>query len=210
MNVNSSNDCLSVTPEKTNSDVYSNLENMWKNSSKKIIISHLNINSIRNKFDFLADIVKNNIDISMISESKLDVSFPHSQFLMGGFGKPFHFDRNRNGGIMLFTRCDISAFLLISTYKNPFEICYVELNFRKKKWLLNWSYHPNNNNMESHLNGLSRSIDSLLSKYENMVLLGDFNSCVDDSPMIGFCETCKLCNLHVSKIRRILHLYICY
>ena len=88
---------------------------------------------------------------------------------MGGFGKPFHFDRNRNGGIMLFTRCDISAFLLISTYKNPFESCYVELNFRKKKWLLNWSYHPNNNNMESHLNGLSRSIDSLLLKYENIV-----------------------------------------
>ena len=53
---------------------------MWKNSSKKIIISHLNINSIRNKFDFLADIVKDNIDILMISESKLDVSFPHSQF----------------------------------------------------------------------------------------------------------------------------------
>ena len=106
--------------------------------------------------------------------------------------------------------CDISAFLPISTYNNPFESCYVELNFRKKKWLLNWSYHSNNNNMESHLNGLSRSIDSLLSKYGNIVLLGDFNSCVDDSPIIGFCETWKLCNLHVSKIRRILHVYICY
>ena len=98
--MNSRNDCLSVTPEKTNSDVYSNLENMCQNNSKKIIISHLNINSVRNKFDFLADIVKENIDILMISESKLDVSFPHSQFLMGEFGKPFHFDRNRNGGIM--------------------------------------------------------------------------------------------------------------
>ena len=51
--VNSGNDCLPVTPEKTNSDVYSNLENIRKNNSKKIIIVHLNINSIRNKFDFL-------------------------------------------------------------------------------------------------------------------------------------------------------------
>ena len=76
---------------------------MRKNNSKKIIIAHLNINSIRNKFDFLADIVKDNIDVLMISESKLDDSFPDSQFLIEGFGKPFRLDRNRNGGgIMLF------------------------------------------------------------------------------------------------------------
>ena len=78
--MNSGNDCLSVTPEKTNSDVYSNLENIRKNNSKKIIIAHLNINSIRNKFDFLADIIKDNIDILMISESKLDDSFPKVSF----------------------------------------------------------------------------------------------------------------------------------
>ena len=53
----------------------------------------------------------------------------------------------------------------------------------------------NNNNIESHLLCLSRSIDSLSSKYENIILLGDFNSCMDDSPMIGFCETYKLRNL---------------
>ena len=74
--MNCGNDCLSVTPEKANSDVYSNLENIRKNDSKQIIIAHLNINSIRNKFDILADIVTDNINILMISESKLDDSFP--------------------------------------------------------------------------------------------------------------------------------------
>ena len=107
---NSDNDWLSVTPEKTNLDIYSNLENIRKSNSKKIFIGHLNINSIRNKFDFLADIVKDNVDILMISESKLDDSFPDSQVLRQGFGKPFRLDRNRNGGgIMLFIRSDISA-----------------------------------------------------------------------------------------------------
>ena len=140
----------------------------------------------------MADIIKDNIDIFMISESKLDDSFPDSQFLIEGFGKPFRLDRNRNGGgIMLFIRSDIPA-KVISTDKNPFESFYVELNFRKKKCLLNCSYNPNNNNIELHLNCLSRSIDSLSSKYENIILLGDFNSCMDDSPMIGFCETYKL------------------
>ena len=110
----------------------------------------------------------------MISESKLDDSFLDSQFLIEGFGKSFRLDRNRNGrGIMLFIQSDIFA-KVISTNKNPFESFYVKLNFRKKKWLLNCSYNPNNNNIESHLNFLSRSIDSLSSKYENIILLGDF------------------------------------
>ena len=33
------------------------------------------------------------------------------------------------------------------------------------------------------------------SKYENIVLLCYFNSCIDDFPMIGFSETYKLRNL---------------
>ena len=63
----SGNDCLFVTPGETNSDVYSNLENLRKNNSKKIIIAHQNIYWIRNKFDFLADTIKDNIDILMVS-----------------------------------------------------------------------------------------------------------------------------------------------
>ena len=76
--MNSDHDSLPVTLEKTNSDVYTNLENIRKYNSKKIITAHLNINSIRQKLDFFADIVKDNIDILMTSESKLHGSFPDS------------------------------------------------------------------------------------------------------------------------------------
>ena len=83
---------------------------MRNNNANKIIIAHLNMNSVGNKFDISADIVKDNVDILMISESKLDDSFPDSQVLRQGFGKPFRLDRNRNGGgIMLFIRSDIPA-----------------------------------------------------------------------------------------------------
>ena len=74
---------------------------MRKSNSKKIIIAHLNINSIKNKFDFLADIVKANVDILMISESQID-DFPDGQFLKERFGKSFHLNRNRNGGGIMF------------------------------------------------------------------------------------------------------------
>ena len=102
----------------------------------------------------------------MMSEPKLDDSFPDSQFLIEGFGNTFHLEWNRNGGgNMLFIRSDVPA-KVISTDRNPFESFYVKLKFRKKKWLLNFAYSSNNNNMESHLICLSRSIDLLSSKYE--------------------------------------------
>ena len=40
------------------------------------VIGHININSIRNKFEMLFTMVKDNIDILMVSETKLDSSFP--------------------------------------------------------------------------------------------------------------------------------------
>ena len=65
----------------------------------------------------------------MISETKVDDSFPDGQFFLDGFGKPFRLDRNRNGGgIMLFIRNDIPA-KVVSTDDSPIESFYVELNF---------------------------------------------------------------------------------
>ena len=51
---------------------------------KKLVVGHLNINSIRTKFDFLVYRVQKNTDTLMISETKLDESFLSSQFLLDG------------------------------------------------------------------------------------------------------------------------------
>ena len=83
----------------------------------KLIFGHLNINFLRNKFDLLGEQVKGSIDILMVSEMKLNDSFPEGQFLMEGFHSPFRFDRNRNGGgIMLYIREDISLNYLVMTF----------------------------------------------------------------------------------------------
>ena len=54
---------------------------------KNIIIAHLNINSIRNKFDALVHIINGNVDILVIVETKLDETFPENQFRINGFQK---------------------------------------------------------------------------------------------------------------------------
>ena len=53
-----------------------NLNFVRKDNPKRIIIVLLNINSLRNKFDSLMSKIKNDIDILMISETKLDDSIP--------------------------------------------------------------------------------------------------------------------------------------
>ena len=63
----------------------SRLMEMKAQSSDKLILGHLNINSIQNKFEALKFIIGNNIDILLISETKLDDSFPSAQFLIKGF-----------------------------------------------------------------------------------------------------------------------------
>ena len=68
----------------------------------------------------------------MISETKLDPSFPTGQFHIHGFSEPYRFDRNSSGGgIVLYIREDISSKLILT--KMTVEGFFVEINFRKKK-----------------------------------------------------------------------------
>ena len=74
------------------------LNELVTKNNKKLIIGHLNINFIENKFEALVSLVKDKLDIIMISETKIDESFPESQFTIEGYSKPFRRDRNCNGG----------------------------------------------------------------------------------------------------------------
>ena len=57
----------------------------------------------------------------MIWETKVDDTFPDSQFFLDGFGKPFRLDRNRTSrGITLFIRNDIPA-KVVFTDDRPIE-----------------------------------------------------------------------------------------
>ena len=73
-------------------------------------MAQLNISSIRNKFRFLEKDICANLDILLISETKLDDSFPSAQFLLDGFSKPYRLERCSNGGgILLYIRDDIPS-----------------------------------------------------------------------------------------------------
>ena len=56
--------------------------------SAKLVIAHININSLRNKFELLTEKIKENVDMLLISETKIDENFPDSQFKIDGFSNP--------------------------------------------------------------------------------------------------------------------------
>ena len=66
-------------------------------SPDKLILGHVNVNSIRNKFDSLMYMLDKNVDIFLISETKLDDWFPSAQFKIG-LTTPYRYDRNDKGG----------------------------------------------------------------------------------------------------------------
>ena len=62
-------------------------------SPKNVIIGYLNIYSLRNKFAAVEELIKEKIDIGLISEIKTDESFPNQQFKING-SKTFRRDRD--------------------------------------------------------------------------------------------------------------------
>ena len=110
------------------------LNSLKINNLNRVIFGHLNINSIRNKFEDLKHIVKDKIDILLISETKIDNSFPASQFCIKGYSKPYRYDRDIfGGGIIAYFREDIPCRELKS-HKMPCntEGSFVEVNIREK------------------------------------------------------------------------------
>ena len=115
-----------------------NLKPLRKENPDRPIFAQININSTRNKFQFLALQVINNVDVLLVSEAKFDDSFPTAQFLSDGFSKSYILDRCSNGGgILLYVKDDISSRLL-TDHRLPdnVECLFTEINIRNKKWIV--------------------------------------------------------------------------
>ena len=83
------------------------LNNIRLKNRKRSIIGQLKINSIRNNVDFLCSEISPNLDLLIVSETKLDDSFPTTQFLMSGFFKLGCFSNGE--GLLLYIRGDITS-----------------------------------------------------------------------------------------------------
>ena len=112
-----------------------------------------------------------------------------------GFTPPYRTDRTAHGGgLMLFVREDIPSKLLPNI--NPScntENIFPEINLRSKKWLMSGSYNPNVSHIQNHTVNLSKNL--YWSKYENSIVISDFNAEMTNNYLEELCASYNLKNL---------------
>ena len=100
------------------------------------------------------------------------------------------------GGIIIYIRNHIPRTPLKNLpFPKNLEGIFIEMYLRKYKWLLFDGYNPSEGNIESFLKGIGAVLDHHMTKYENFLLLGDFNSELSENAMKEFCDTYNLTNL---------------
>ena len=112
------------------------LVDLRNNFPQNPIISYLNINSLRNKIFHLREICdKAPVDILCIDETKIDPSFPDSQFHIDGYQfPPFRKDRDKNGGgKIVYVKNDLIAKRIDSFEGENGEFICLEIKISKKK-----------------------------------------------------------------------------
>ena len=100
-----------------------------------IIFSYLNLNSVWNKFKNMCSLIAENVDIWIVAKTKLDSSFPTTQFVIPGFHHPIRLDINRrSGGLLVYVKGPIPARVLTG-FSTPADtqIIIFEINLRKEK-----------------------------------------------------------------------------
>ena len=116
----------------------------------KLILLETNLKQCKN-------IIENAFDVFLISETKIDNSF--SQFSVNGY-RMFQHDRNCfGGGLCLFVKDSIAPKQLNSHKENiGVEAIHLEINIRKRKWLIIGIYKPPSQNNSLFLENFSNNL----------------------------------------------------
>ena len=103
----------STLTHELNLDPYSNIENTRSKNPNRLIVAQLNISSLRYKFDSLVEKLHSNVDIILISETKIDSLFP-----------TYRLDRNSNGWDILLhsEKTDLPHFWILNYLLKTFVL----------------------------------------------------------------------------------------
>ena len=86
------------------------LKNLRIDNPANLMFDYLNTNSVRNKFTNLQKLIKGNIDVVIIAETKIDTSFTKAQFLPDNYHPLFRlYINNKYGDILPYVKSSIPS-----------------------------------------------------------------------------------------------------
>ena len=148
------------------------------NSPKNPVIAQLDLNSLKNKINDLRILIQDiPLDYFVLSEAKLDKSFPTAQFHIPGYEIKAKKDRNKyGGGLIEYVKKVVICKRIQKFEMLTHESVCSELIIAKKKWLCSGIYRPpTHENLVSFFEELAESLSKGSEFYENLIILGDFN-----------------------------------
>ena len=123
----------------------------------------------------------------MISEPKIDGSFPTMQFHIGGYCI-FRLDQNEyGGGILVHVGEEIPSKLIPIKHCST-EAFFIELNLRRKILLLCCTYNPHRNFISVHVSNIGKKLDLFSANHDRIFLIGDFNAKFHKQFLKEFCD----------------------
>ena len=166
-----------ISEESINYNVFEELAQVRKSHPRKLISGHLNINSLRYKFDEIKPLLIDKIvDILFISESKLDESFRDQLLQVDGYRLEQR-DRNEfGGGIVAFVRSDISIRRRKELEMAQTESVLLEVKINDSKWAILCVYRPPSQSNETFSHDMFQCLDKCSTFFDNHLLLGDLNN----------------------------------
>ena len=137
-----------------------------------------------------------NVDILLISETKLDTTFPAAQFLIEGFRSTLRYDKNQHGGgILVFIREEIPSRELNFGFSLNMECIIAEITLHEKKWALLGICRPPSLEERRFYYELGKDMDSLSETCENFLIHRNFNIEKNDDEIRIFLDAYGLKNL---------------
>ena len=189
-----SNDCFDKNQQESEDTLselndINKLENLRNENINNPIFAYYNINSLRYKIHDIKEIISRSLpDILVLAETKIDGSFPTSQFLINGYNEPTRSDRSEHGGgVIEYIRCGIIRKRLHDFELNGFESICSEITIKNTKWFLLSVYRsPNTINIPIFFLEMNKTLNRALSRYDNVIIMGDINIDVDDMKASGY------------------------
>ena len=159
-------------------DPYKLLAEFCKTNLNKISFSHLNVNSLPNKYMELHNIFENGtFDIIFLSETKLDSSFTNAQFSITNYCT-YRQDRNTNGGGIL---CYVNQKIPhrnrtdIAVNCNGIESIVIHVKLNKISMFFICVYKPPNVNNDHLKCAIEEMLNQCNQQSEYVYIIGDMN-----------------------------------
>ena len=164
---------------------------------QKVIIGYINLNSIRNKFENFSRMIGDKLDVLTVAETKLDSSFPNSQFRLKCFEPSIRLDISKSSrGLLVYIKENLLCKKIEDFgIPNDIQTIPIEINIGKQKWLLFPIYRSPSQDPRYFIENICAVIDRHTSLSENVLLIGDFNMGISDQEMIILTNTYNLFNL---------------